>query len=161
MKQKLSSRFSMFARVLLSVLWQPIVWAVGLYFLPHSILVKWQGGVVALVVFQLLVVCFYVLRLKDVWVDENYLYLATLFKKSQAPLEAITSVTDRTQGRARLIEIIFAQPNDIGPKLSFIPYFSFSSVKNHPVTSEIRRLVTNKNQRMERYGAGLVEIGSH
>ncbi len=158
MNQKLTSRFPLFVRALVMTVWGLPFWVAVFYFVPPSILLEWRWAGVALAVCQLLFLCFLILRLKDVWIDENSIYLATLFRKSQAPLEAITSVTEDNRGRVKEINIVFAQQTDIGTKLSFIPYFSLAFFKKHPAVDDIERLVMDKNQRMERYGAGLADV---
>ena len=158
MKQKLTSRFPLLVRALFITVGALPFWVAVFYFVPPSILLEWRWAGVALAVYQLLFLCFFILRLKDVWIDENYIHLATLFRKSQAPLEAITSVTENNRGRVKEINVVFAQQTDIGTKLSFIPYFSLAFFKKHPAVDDIERLMLNKNQRMERYGAGLSEI---
>lgn len=157
MKQKLTSRFPLFVRTLVLVVWALPFWAAVLYFVPPSILLEWRGAVIGFAVYQLLFLCIFIWLLKDVWIDENYLYLATLFRKSQAPLETITLVTEDSRSRARRIKITFAQQTDIGAKLSFTPYFSFALFKTHPAVEEIKRMVLDKKHRMEKYGAGLPE----
>ena len=76
----------------------------------------------------------------------------------EAPLETITLVTEDSRSRARRIKVTFAQQTDIGAKLSFTPYLSFALFKTHPAVEEIKRMVLDKKQRMEKYRAGLPEI---
>ncbi len=161
MKHLLTSRFSLVVRAFalagLALPFWIIMHFVLPLFVPTSVLREWRWGVVAIAFFQIVFVSIFILRLKDVWIDEDYIYLATLLRKAQAPLEAITSIEENIQGRKRQINIIFGQPTEIGQKLLFIPYFSFSSLKNHPVTEEIRQHVIDKQQRMQCH-QGLPEV---
>ncbi|MFN7927842.1 MAG: hypothetical protein U0Y68_07830 [Blastocatellia bacterium] len=142
MKQKLTSRFPLFVRALALVVLGLPFWIVVYSFVPHAMLREWRWAVVGFALYQLLFLGILILRLKDVWIDENYLYLATFFRKAQAPLEAIASITENNRGRITQIKMLFTRPTDIGTKLSFIPYFSF--FQNHPAMNEINRLVMNK-----------------
>lgn len=115
---------------------------------PSDILHEWRWAVVGVAVFQIVFVSIFILRLKDIWIDENYLYLTTMFGKSEIPLEAIASVTENTRGRITQIKIIFAQQTGIGNSLTFIPYFSWAFFKQHPAVEEIMQFVKSKERRM-------------
>ena len=164
MKQQLSSRFPLVVRAFTMAGMVLPFWVAVHFILPRiassSMLIEWRWAVVALAAFQIAFVTIMILRLKDVWIDEDYIYLSTLLRKAQAPLEAITSIEENIQGRTRQINIIFGQPTEIGKTLLFIPYFSFSSLKNHPATEEIRQHVVDKQQRMQRH-QGSPEVWAH
>ena len=164
MKRQLSSRFPLFVRAFAMAGMVLPFWVAVHFVLPRivssSMLIEWRWAVVALAVFQITFVTIMILRLKDVSIDEDYIYLSTLLRKAQAPLEAITSIEENIQGRTRQINIIFGQPTEIGKKLLFIPYFSFSSLKNHPATAEIRQHIMDKQQRMQRH-QGSPEVWTH
>ena len=164
MKQQLSSRFPLFVRAFTMAGMVLPFWIAVHFALPRiassSLLIEWRWAVVALATFQIAFVTMMILRLKDIWIDEDYIYLSTLLRKAQAPLEAITSIEENILGRKRQINIIFGQPTEIGTKLLFIPYFSFSSLKKHPATEEIRQHVRDKQQRMQRH-QGSPEVWTH
>lgn len=155
MKQKLTSRFPLIVRALALVVWGLPIWIAIWYFVPSSVLLEWRWAVIGFAVYQLAFLCILLALMKDVWIDENNIYLATLFRKSQAPLEAITSITEDSRGRIRQIKLTLAQPNDIGEKLTFTPYHSFAFFKSHPVTEEINRLLQSRSQQLKRYSDGL------
>jgi hypothetical protein len=164
MKHLLTSRFPLVVRAFtLAGLTLPFWLALHVVLpriVPSAILHEWRWAVVGMAVFQVLFLSIFILRLKDIWIDEDYIYLSTLLRKAQAPLETITSIEENIQGRKRQINIIFGQPTEIGTKLLFIPYFSFSSFKKHPVTDEIRQHVRDKQQRMQRH-QGSPEVWAH
>ena len=155
MKHLLTSRFPLVVRAFTMAGMVLPFWIAVHFVLPRiassSMLIEWRWTVVALATFQIAFVTMMILRLKDIWIDEDYIYLSTLLRKAQAPLETITSIEENIQGRKRQINIIFGQPTEIGKKLLFIPYFSFSSLKKHPATEEIRQHVIDKQQRMQRH----------
>ena len=164
MKQQLSSRFPLFVRAFTMAGMVLPFWVAVHFILPRiassSMLIEWRWAVVALAVFQITFVTIMILRLKDIWIDEDYIYLSTLLRKAQAPLEAITAVEENTLGRRWQINVLFGKPTEIGEKLSFVPYFSLMSIGKHPVTAEIRQLVMDKQQRMQRH-QGSPEVWAH
>lgn len=152
MKQQLSSRFPLFVRAFTMAGMVLPFWVAVHFVLPRiassSMLIEWRWAVVALAAFQIAFVTMMILRLKDVWIDENFLYLTTLFRNSKIPLEAIASVREDTRGRMTQIKIIFLRQTSIGSSLTFIPYFSLRFFKDHPAVEEIRKYVESKERRM-------------
>ena len=151
MKRLLTSRFPLVVRAFaLAGLVLPfgIVMHFVLPLIQTSVLSEWRWAVVGIAVFQILLLVIFILRLKDIWIDENFLYLTTMFRNLEIPLEAIASVTENTSGRITQIKIIFARQTGIGNSLTFIPYFSFRYFQQHPAGEEIRQFVKSKERRM-------------
>ena len=153
MKRLLTSRFPLVVRAFaLAGLVLPFGIVMHLV-LPTSGLQEWRLVVLGVVIFQILLLVILILRLKDIWIDENYLYLTTMFRNLEIPLEAIASVTEDTRGKITQIKIIFARQTGVGNSLTFIPYFSFRAFQNHPVVEEIRQFVKSKERRMQDHHA--------
>lgn len=157
MKHLLTSRFPLVVRAFaLAGLVLPfgiVLHFVLPLFVTTSVLREWRWAVVAGAMFQILLLVIFIMRLKDVWIDENYLYLTTMFRNVEVPLEAIAAVTENTSGRMTQIKIIFARQTGIGNSLTFIPYFSFGFFKEHPAVEEIMQFVKSKEMRMQDHHA--------
>ncbi len=157
MKRLLTSRFPLVIRafalagmvlpfgIVMHFVWPLIV--------QISVVSEWRWVVIAVMVFQILLLVILILRLKDIWIDENFLYLTTMFRNLEIPLEAIASVTENTHGRITQIKIIFARQTGIGSSLTFVPYFSFRYFQQHPAVEEIRQFVKRKERRMQDHHA--------
>ena len=153
MKRLLTSRFPLVVRAFaLAGLVLPFGIVMNLV-LPTFGLQEWRLVMLGVVIFQILFLVILILRLKDIWIDENYLYLTTMFRNLEIPLEAIASVSEDTRGRITQIKIIFARQTGVGSSLTFIPYFSFRFFQNHPVVEEIRQFVKSKERRMQDHHA--------
>ncbi len=157
MKRLLTSRFPLVVRAF-ALAGMVLPFGIVMHFvLPlivqTSVLSEWRWAVVAIAVFQILFLVIFILRLKDVWIDENYLYLTTMFRNLEIPLEAIASVTEDPRGRITQIKIIFARQTGIGNSLTFIPYFTFRFFQKHPAVEEIMQFVKSKERRMQDHHA--------
>ena len=152
MKRLLTSRFPLVVRAF-ALAGMVLPFGIVMHFVlplivPTSVLHEWRWAVVGVAIFQILFLVILILRLKDIWIDENYLYLNTMFRNSEVPLEAIASVTEDTRGRITQIKIIFARQTGIGNTLTFIPYFSLRFFQKHPAVEEIMEFVKRKERRM-------------
>jgi hypothetical protein len=79
------------------------------------------------------------IRLKAVWIDDNFLYISNTRKRCQVPLAQITKVTEWRWDNAHPVTVHFAQPTEFGASIVFMPkvrMFGFWS--SHPVVARIR-----------------------
>lgn len=150
MKRRLSSLQTVLMKIVFPALWIPM-WAVGTLTLFLGGL---QGGDTAALKWVFL--CGWVagsafiywgcIRLKDVSVDDNYLYVSNFLKEISIPLSEIYDVTENVWLNTHPVTIHLKRPSEFGDKIIFMPtvrYFSFYG--SHPVVAELKELARSKS----------------
>ena len=83
------------------------------------------------------------IRLKEVRVDDNFLYVSNYLKEVAIPLSDIYDVTENRWINIHPVTIHLKSPSEFGDKIIFMPktrVFAFFS--SHPVVNELKRLAT-------------------
>ena len=86
-------------------------------------------------------ICWSCFRLKEVSVDDNYLYVSNYFKEIAIPLTEIYDVTENVWLQMHPVTIHLRSPSEFGNKIVFMPkarMFAFFS--SHPVVNELKAL---------------------
>jgi hypothetical protein len=81
------------------------------------------------------------IRLKEVSVDDNFLYVSNYLKEVSIPLSDIYDVTENVWINIHPVTIHLKSPSDFGDKITFMPktrFFAFFS--SHPVVRELKVL---------------------
>ncbi len=85
-------------------------------------------------------------RMKDVSVDEDFLYASDYLTEISIPLSEIDGVTQPAWGSNFQVTIHLKSPSAFGDKIIFIPANRvFSFYRPHPVVEELRELAATKN----------------
>jgi hypothetical protein len=85
------------------------------------------------------------IRLKEVSVDENFLYVSNYLKEIAIPLSEIQDVTENVWVNIHPVTIRLNSPSEFGDKIVFMPsvrFFAFFS--SHPVVDELKELARSK-----------------
>ena len=85
------------------------------------------------------------IRLKEVSVDENFLYVSNYLKEIAIPLSEIQDVTENVWVNIHPVTIRLNSPSEFGDKIVFMPrvrFFEFFS--SHPVVDELKELARSK-----------------
>jgi hypothetical protein len=91
-------------------------------------------------------------RLKEVSVDENFLYVSNYVKEISIPLSQIQDVTENRWLNSHPITIHLRSPSEFGDKIVFMPKVRFLAFwSSHPVVSELRTLARSR-------GGGMTSI---
>lgn len=86
------------------------------------------------------------IRLKEVSVDGDYLYVSNYIKKARIPLSEIYDVTENVWLNIHPVTIHLKSPSEFGDKIIFMPqvrFFAFFGT--HPVVAELKALAGAKN----------------
>jgi hypothetical protein len=84
-------------------------------------------------------------RLKEVSVDDDYLYVSNYIKEARIPLSEIYDVTENVWLNIHPVTIHLKSPSGFGDRVIFMPrvrFFSFFS--SHPVVAELKALAESK-----------------
>ncbi len=87
------------------------------------------------------------IRLKEVSVDDEYLYVSNYLKKARIPLSQIYDVTENVWLNIHPVTIHLKTPSEFGDKIIFMPksrLFAFFS--SHPVVAELKELARSKRR---------------
>lgn len=87
-------------------------------------------------------------RLKEVSVDEEYLYVSNYLKEIAIPLSEILDVTENRWVNLHPVTIHLKSSSEFGDKIVFMPttrFFSFFS--SHPIVSELKNLARSRQGR--------------
>lgn len=90
-------------------------------------------------------------RLKEVSVDEDFLYVSNYLKEVVIPLSEIEDVTENVWVNIHPVTIRLKSPSEFGDKIVFMPtarYFAFFS--SHPVVAELKELAKSKGVQFTR-----------
>jgi hypothetical protein len=85
------------------------------------------------------------IRLKEVSLDEDFLYVSNYLKEIAIPLSEIQDVTENIWINIHPVTIQLKSPSEFGDKIVFMPparFFAFFS--SHPVVSELKELARSK-----------------
>jgi hypothetical protein len=85
------------------------------------------------------------IRLKEVSVDDDFLYVSNYLKEISIPLSQISDVTENIWLNIHPVTIHLKAPSEFGDKIVFMPktrFFAFFS--SHPVVAELKRLAGSK-----------------
>lgn len=87
------------------------------------------------------------IRLKEVSVDDNFLYVSNYLKEVSIPLSEIYDVTENVWLNIHPVTIHLKSPSEFGDKIIFMPKVRFMSFFNlsHPVVNELKELARSKN----------------
>jgi hypothetical protein len=86
------------------------------------------------------------IRLKEVSVDDNFLYVSNFIKEISIPLSEIYDVTENVWLNSHPVTIHLTSPSEFGDKIVFMPktrFFAFFS--SHPVVNELKELARSKH----------------
>lgn len=125
-------------------MWIPVFgFAVVMMFLggikSEDFLAKWAFLFVWLV--GIAIICWSCVRLKDVSVDENFLYVSNYFKEVSIPLSEIYDVTENVWVNIHPVTIHLKSPSDFGDKIVFMPkHRVFAFFGSHPVVNQLKKL---------------------
>lgn len=87
-------------------------------------------------------------RLKDVSVDDNFLYVSNYLKEIVLPLSEIYDVTESVWINIHPVTIHLKSPSQFGDKIVFMPKSRmFALFSSHPVVKELKLLARNSNYR--------------
>jgi len=92
-------------------------------------------------------ICWSCIRLKEVSVDDDFLYVSNYLKEVSIPLSEIYDVTENMWVNIHPVTIHLKSPSEFGDKIVFMPptrYFAFFS--SHPVVKELKELARSKNK---------------
>jgi len=85
-------------------------------------------------------------RLKEVSVDAEFLYVSNYIKEITIPLSEIFDVTENLWLNIHPVTIHLKSPSEFGDKIVFMPTVRFFSLfSSHPVVSELKELARSKN----------------
>ena len=142
MRRRLSSFQTILVKVVFPGLWIPIC---GL----GTLMMVFRGDADPLP--KLMMLCVWVggsafiywncIRLKEVSVDDDFLYVSNLMKEITIPLSDIYDVTENVWINSHPVTIHLSSPSEFGDKIIFMPktrFFSFFS--SHPVVNELKAL---------------------
>ena len=144
MRRRLSSLQTIFIKILLPGFWIPVFGFVVLMSFIGSYeesdpIAKW----VLLGAWVMMSAIFYWtgIRLKDVSVDDRFLYVSNYLKEIVLPLSEIRDVTENVWINTHPVTIHLRSPSEFGDKIVFMPktrVFAFFS--SHPVVEELKHL---------------------
>jgi hypothetical protein len=157
MKRKLSSLQTFLNKIVFPLIWIP-VWGFGTVMMFFGSLEgrngeappKWffLGAWVVGTAF----IYWTCIRLKEVSVDDHFLYVSNYLKEIAIPLSDIYDVTENVWINLHPVTIHLRTPSEFGNKIVFMPtirFFSFFS--SHPVVKELKQLAqSNMSRRMVR-----------
>ena len=148
MRRRLSSLQTFLNKIVFPAIWIP-VWgfaALAMFFgrvegpeppLKWIFLVAWIVGCA--------VIYWTCIRLKEVSVDDNFLYVSNYLKEIAIPLSEIRDVTENKWINLHPVTIHLKSPTEFGDKIVFMPtvrYFAFFS--SHPVVNELKELARTR-----------------
>ena len=146
MKRRLSSLQTVLMKIVFPAIWIPL-WGFG-------ILTMFSGGFdVAdaatkwLFLVAWVVGCAFIywscIRLKEVSVDDNFLYVSNYLKEISIPLSEIYDVTENMWLNSHPVTIHLQSPSEFGDKITFMPKVRlFSFLSSHPVVDELKELAS-------------------
>ena len=85
-------------------------------------------------------------RLKEVSVDDNFLYVSNYLKETAIPLSEIYDVTENMWLNIHPVTIHLKSPSEFGDKILFMPksrFFAFFDF-HHPVVDELKKLARSR-----------------
>lgn len=155
LRRRLSSLQTVLMKVVFPAIWIPL-WGSGTLMMFFGVL-EGGGGTALKWVFLFVWVAgsafiyWSCIRLKEVSVDDNFLYVSNYLKEVSIPLSEIYDVTENKWLNIHPVTIHLKSPSEFGDKIIFMPkarFFAFFDL-NHPVVNELKKLARSK-----KYGAG-------
>ena len=90
-------------------------------------------------------ICWSCIRLKEVSVDEDFLYVSNYLKEVAIPLSEIQDVTENVWVNIHPVTIHLKSPSEFGDKIVFMPTVRFFTLfSSHPVVTELKELAKSK-----------------
>ena len=84
-------------------------------------------------------------RLKNVSIDDDFIYVSGFRKQIQIPLAHIEGVKENFWASPKLITLTLNHPSEFGTKIVFVPDFLvFAALRSHPVVQEIETAVRRR-----------------
>ena len=155
MKRRLSSLQTFTVKIFLPVLWIPL-WgfAVLMAFIAGSenaeadprwiLLGTWVVGAA--------IIYWTAIRLKNVSVDDHYLYVSNYLKEIVVPLSEIYDVTENRWVNTHPVTIHLKSPSEFGDKIVFMPKTRiFAMFSSHPVVNELKELARSSSMHSDPY----------
>jgi hypothetical protein len=143
MKRRLSSSATIIVKFIF-----PAIWLCGWAWLSYETLsFSDEPHWLPILIWGVALAVFYWLgfRLKDVFVDGDYIYISNHFREVRIPLIEIEAVTENFLTNPKHIKIKFTKPTAFGSKIVFTPYAMwFAPLRKHPLVDEINQLVKKK-----------------
>ena len=84
-------------------------------------------------------------RLKEVSVDDNFLYVSNYLKEISIPLSEIYEVTENMWINIHPVTIHLKSPSEFGDKIVFMPTSRFFGFVSHPVVRELKELARSNS----------------
>jgi len=86
------------------------------------------------------------IRLKEVSVDDDFLYVSNYLKEIVIPLSEIYDVTENVWVNIHPVTIRLKTPSEFGEKIVFMPTVRFFALfSSHPVVTELKELARSKS----------------
>ena len=90
-------------------------------------------------------ICWDSIRLKEVSVDDSFLYVSNYLKEVSIPLSEIYDVTESSWVNYHPVTIHLKSPSEFGDEIVFMPTTRFFNVfRSHPVVSELKELARRR-----------------
>jgi len=84
-------------------------------------------------------------RLKEVSVDQDLLYISNFLKEISIPLSEIRDVSQNHRLNSQTVTIHLYSPSEFGDKIIFMPTTRFfAHFSSHPVVAELKELARSK-----------------
>ena len=153
MRRRLSSLQTFLLKFIYPLFWPPFFVVGGRMFLPEvrdqSPLFFWT------MLFVWSTATFFVywnaMRLKRVYVDDQFLYVSNYFKEISISLSEILDVRQAQWGNNQPISVRLKSPSEFGDKIVFMPTARAFPFGTHPVISELRTLARSAGVRRRRF----------
>ena len=83
-------------------------------------------------------------RLKDVWLEGEYLVVSDYVSEERIPIVHVEEITETRLWNPKLIKLRFSRSSKWGEEIVFIAPLRFQFVfMNHPLVQELRTLVSS------------------
>jgi hypothetical protein len=149
MRRRLSSLQTILMKVIFPVLWIPLFGMAPLMMFLGSAKApdaeaKWWFLFIWLV--ASVSIYWSCIRLKEVSVDEEFLYVSNYIKEITIPLSEILDVTENRWINIHPVTIHLKSPTEFGDKIVFMPTTRFFGLfSSHPVVAELKHLARSSS----------------
>jgi hypothetical protein len=148
MKRQLSSLQTFLLKIIFPAIWIPVfgLGAVVAFFASADGKSGPGGGWFFLFIWIAgsTFILYFAIRLKDVSVDEEFLYVSNYLKTVKIPLSQIYDVTEIVWINIHPVTIHLRSPSEFGTKIVFMPKVRFAFISSHPVVAELKRMSESK-----------------
>lgn len=146
MRKKISSQATFFIKFIF-----PAIWLIGfgqhmLSDLPKSFIEMNPDLFLSIGFFLVGVIIFGLLAfpLKEVFIDEEFIYLSNYFREDKISLRHIERVSETFLTNPKLVIVRFKDRTIFGKRIIFIPQDRwFAPLRKHPIVNDIKDLVNN------------------